>query len=779
MLSSCARDSLQNLAKAATFGALVLISALPARAQPAPGDVPVAAPAPDANASQIPEQVPPETTPAVEPAPAGAPPAVPVEVPPVEVPPAEVPPAEVLPVAEPAAIDVTVRHQSEAERLRRSAEAVSVIETKDARRQTADLGEVLARTSGVGVQRAGGLGSDTRFSLNGLTDDQIRFFLDGVPLEMAGFPFGIANVNVNLIDRAEVFRGVVPIRFGADALGGAVNLVSEGTQAKRRAVASIMAGSFGTYRLTASAQQLHEPSGWFTRASAFLDHADNDYPMTTNVADDTGKDPLSRVYRFHDAYRAVGGNIETGVVDRKWADRLLLRVFLADYYREIQNNLLMTAVYGEPTRSELTSGATLSYEHALRNVTVSALVAYAWDQIDFKDLGTCVYDWYGRCVRPRPQPGEILGRPIDQLYWTNSGYARLYADWRVAREHSVRFSLSPSLVQRTGEDNRLANPNKPDPLAAERDLYGLVSGIDYKLDALAERLENVLFVKDYLQVLRSEEQLSTGVLRRVDRTQHRAGLGDTLRLTISSSVFAKASYEWATRMPRSDEIFGNGWPVQPNLQLKPEFSHNVNLELDASTEGTQVGTFHGNLNGFLREVDDLIVLVPQKQTALYQNVADARSLGVEAVADWTSPGRYLVLAGNTTYVDFRNTSTRGAFAKFEGERIPNRPWLFSNGSAKLTAHELVSTRDELSLLWNTRYVHSFLRGWEGPGDPTTKLNIPAQVVHSLALVYATRRGSRALSFTGEVQNLTDAEVYDFFGVPRPGRAFYFKTTGSL
>lgn len=101
--------------------------------------------------------------------------------------------------------------------LRRSAEAVQVVETSETKRRTADLGEVLARAQGVGVQRAGGLGSDTCFSLNGLTDDQIRFFLDEIPLEFAGYPFGIANVPINLVERVEIYRGVVPIRFGPRA----------------------------------------------------------------------------------------------------------------------------------------------------------------------------------------------------------------------------------------------------------------------------------------------------------------------------------------------------------------------------------------------------------------------------------------------------------------------------------------------------------------------------------------------------------------------------------
>ncbi|MEM1097048.1 MAG: carboxypeptidase-like regulatory domain-containing protein, partial [Bacteroidota bacterium] len=114
---------------------------------------------------------------------------------------------------------VTVVAETEASRIERSAQAVAVLDLVEERVQTADLGEVLARTEGVAVQRAGGLGSGTRVSLNGLSDDQVRFFFNGLPLGLAGYPFGIANIPVNLIERAEVYKGVVPIRFGADALG--------------------------------------------------------------------------------------------------------------------------------------------------------------------------------------------------------------------------------------------------------------------------------------------------------------------------------------------------------------------------------------------------------------------------------------------------------------------------------------------------------------------------------------------------------------------------------
>ena len=130
-------------------------------------------------------------------------------------------PVVAAPADDVAPVEVTVQGISDAERLRQSAEAVKVVETKRASRESADMAEVLARTQGVGVRRSGGLGSGTRFSLNGLTDEQIHFFIDGVPLDLAGYPFGVSNVPVHGVQRVEIYAGVVPIRLGADALGGA------------------------------------------------------------------------------------------------------------------------------------------------------------------------------------------------------------------------------------------------------------------------------------------------------------------------------------------------------------------------------------------------------------------------------------------------------------------------------------------------------------------------------------------------------------------------------
>ncbi len=162
--------------------------------------------------------------------------------------PAETPPTEQQPSDAELLSDITVTAEDESIELKQSAQAVQVVETEQAQLESADLGEVLARTQGVGVRRSGGLGSNIRFSLNGLTDDQIRFFVDGLPMDMTGYSFGIGNVPVNLVERVEIYKGVVPVRFGADALGGAVNMVTDDTVEGTHGSVSQQIGSFGTQR---------------------------------------------------------------------------------------------------------------------------------------------------------------------------------------------------------------------------------------------------------------------------------------------------------------------------------------------------------------------------------------------------------------------------------------------------------------------------------------------------------------------------------------------------
>lgn len=674
---------------------------------------------------------------------------------------------------------IVVRGVSAADERRQSADSVTVIETERAKRETADLGEVLARTQGVAVRKDGSLGSTARVSLAGFTGDQVRFFLDGIPLELAGYPFGIANIPVNLVDRIEVYSGVVPVRFGADALGGGINLVTQqGLRVGLHGAASYEVGSFGTHRVTGSGRYLHDETGLYLRADGFFDLARNDYSVDVEIPDEFGRLTERSVDRFHDGYLAGGGVLEAGVTDKRWAKRLSIRAFASAYDKEYQHNQSMTRVYGDVTYEESSIGASARYEQPLADfLSLEAIAGYTFTRGVFRDVSPCVYSWLGECIM-EGAPGEIEVFPHHQVSWEHAAFARANFEAKLRPGHLARLSLSPTYATRSG-DERLDQMGGFDALAAERELFTMVSGAEYQVDLLSDRLQNIAFAKYYAQRLSAEEAASGDAFLRRDRSTHDFGVGDGVRVRLTDWLYAKASYEYATRLPRPDEVFGDNAFITPNLTLQPERSHNLNVGVAVEELSTPIGSLGGTASGFLREAEQLIVLLGNENDQSYQNVYGARSLGVEAAAQWRCPCDLLSLEGSATYLSFRNNSSEGLFGLFEGDRIPNTPYLFASGSARLTLRELFAKRDELMVHATSRYVHEFFRSWESVGQRDSKQVIDAQLVHSAGLVYLSRGERVHWSATLEVANLTDADVFDYYGLQRPGRSISIKTAVEL
>src|SRR5690606_33533829 len=119
----------------------------------------------------------------------------------------------------------------------------------------------------------------------------------------------------------------------------------------------------------------------------------------------------------------------------------------------------------------------------------------------------------------------------------------------------------------------------------------------------------------------------------------------------------KASYERATRLPSADERFGDGALVAENLRLSNERSHNLNVGLLVDEPATRLGTLRARLNGALRSVSDLIVLLGQGSYFQHANVLSARILALDAGAGWSAPGDAASIDFSLGLEDARNTST--------------------------------------------------------------------------------------------------------------------------
>lgn len=672
--------------------------------------------------------------------------------------------------------EVTVKAKTQAEVLKESAKAVDLIETKEVKLKSVDLGEVLAQTKGVNIRRSGGLGSDARFSLNGLTDDQIRFFMDEVPLAFSGYSFGFANVPVNLVERIEIYKGVVPIRFGADALGGAVNIVTPAATAGMHGSVSYQTGSFATNRLALSGQYTNNTTGLFARVAGFWDDAKNNYKVDVQVADDRGRLADVTVPRFHDAYTAKGVNAEIGLKNKAWAQQLSLKVFGSDFFKELQNNNVMTIPYGGVVYGEKTKGVSTRYKQNFgKKVGLDYVMGYSFSETRFTDTSSYVYNWYGNRVAKRVQTGEI-NNASDQFLWEKSSYARLNGEYILREGQVLRVSSAPTFVTRTGDELRQMNPGGRDPLTARRDLLTWVNGFEYESTSPDTRLQNFMFVKHYTQQQRSEEPLPGGDFRQRNRNSTYYGLGDSFRYGLSERLRLKASYEWATRLPNPDEIFGDGALTLSNLYLQPERSHNGNLELSLVNNPSAKSKWNASINGFVRAAQNLIVLLGTDKLFGYQNVFSANSIGAELAGGWITLKDRLSLEGNLTWQNFRNASSNGNFATYQGDRIPNTPYQMANANASYRLPKLFRKADEISFFWNARYVYQFYRGWESAGLKEFKQIVPTQFVNNVGFTYKLSIKGLNNALTGEMQNLANAKVYDNFGVQKPGRAFFVKLT---
>jgi vitamin B12 transporter len=683
--------------------------------------------------------------------------------------------ADAAPGPEPtASVEVTVRGHTAGRELTRSPHAVEVVELDQHARRASDLGEVLVRNTSLDVRREGGLGSNGQYTLNGLGGERVRFFLDGVPLEFSPYQLGVANVPLGFVDRVEVYQGVAPIRFGADALGGAVQLVSDANVRGTRGTASYELASFETHRLALGLQHYLPSAGVFVRGNAFLDTSENDYPVDVTVSDESGAISPARVRRFHDGYRGIGAELSAGLVDKSFADRLVLRTYAFDYARELQSDPGMVIPYGEVSYFRRGFGAQLRYSRRFSDVTrVDAVAGYALRASGLHDRSRCRYDWYGRCMVERTLSGEIDAVPFDRELTEHTLFARAQLALRPGDGHTFRAAVAPTHASRRGRDRAIADATR-DGLRLPRAVTSVVYGLEYESEI--DRLAAITFAKLYQQHAETEAPRSNRSTRQRHADALPFGAGNSLRYFLGRDLWLKASYEYAARLPSPDERFGDGALVVENPELSAERSQNYNLGAALDGFSTKLGRFDAQVVGSMRLVDDLVVLVNSGSFYQYQNVLSARGFGLEASASWTAPAEVFGASASFGFHDLRNRSSTGAGAFFYDDRIPNIPYadatarLFAGTSPRLVPH------DRVELAYDVRYVHSFLRGWESAGIPAAKLEIPSQTLHSLALSYVFQGGRTTLAQSIEVHNLADARAFDFYGVQRPGRSFHYKAS---
>jgi outer membrane receptor protein involved in Fe transport len=672
--------------------------------------------------------------------------------------------------------EVKVFGKTETQEVKEQAFTVNAIETKQFANTTADLNQVLNRTAGVKVREEGGMGSDFNFSINGLSGKAVKFFIDGVPMEVMGSAMTLNNIPVNLAERMEVYKGVVPVSLGSDALGGAVNIITN-QGISNYLDASYSYGSFNTHRLALTGQYTSK-QGIILKASGFYNYSDNNYLMRgMEIWDQDQYKYVNKDFkRFHDQYQSAMGQIEIGVVNKKWADVFFAGFAYSGTNQDIQTGTRQDVVYGGVTKHGHAYNASLRYRKdnlLTQGLNVNVFASRSADNYIITDTTSYKYFWDGS--RVKTSLAEINGTKSITNINRPRTFARANVGYQLSATHS--FNLNYTF-------DHLRNENYDELITDHADIPGLLTkqilGAAYQQNWLNERLTNTLFGKYYgIKIQQSRYTSETGEYAQANDSKSYYGYGVASRFKVLDDLGVKFSYEKAYRLQEVGEMFGNGYTVVANLDLKPESSNNLNV---GAYYGFRVNKHRLFVEGswFYRNANDFIYAVvyqSNSSVSRFENTSKVKVKGMEADVKYNY-GDLIYFNANLSYQSAINntkyspgssgTTTEATYLN----KIPNQPWLFGNADFSIGKNNIIGKASRLQFNLGTQYVHWFYLTWEAFGNKAGKSTIPDQYIHNTSISNSWKNGRYNLSL--ECRNFTNNLAYDNFRLQKPGRAFSVK-----
>jgi len=684
--------------------------------------------------------------------------------------------------------EVMVQGKTEVRQINEQGFNVNAIDLKSVYGLNRDLNQVLNTTTGIRVREEGGLGSNFNFSLNGFSGNQVKFFLDGIPIDNFGSSLTLNNFPANAAERIEVYKGVLPISLGTDALGGAVNIVTRSNS--NFLDASYSYGSFNTHRAALNGAYTNARTGFTVRANTFYNYSANNYKVLVPIKDlaTSSFGPEQWVRRFHDTYESATLQLEAGLVYKPFADRLLVGLIASGNDKDIQTGVVMERVYGAMTSRTRTLIPTLKYKKTdlfVRGLDLNLYAAYNLTQFRLTDTTARQYNWLGQYkVNPASDNSSVGGennRTRNQNK-DREGLVTANLTYRLNNLQTLALNYVGTHFHRSSYD-----PENPDAIGNRfpSDLAKNVLGAAWNLN-IRNRFTTSVFAKYFAMKAIGYQQV--GAFTENERYEATTfsyanpGYGLATAYFVHPRIQVKGSFEHAYRMPESSEIFGDGIFVVYSVGLKPEKSNNLNLGARYATPlekdhrlTAEAGLIYRMTHDFIRL--DQSVSGANRQN---QNKGRVRTAGFEGEMAYYFRKIFYASVNGTfqSIVDKQEFEQSSGFTGGRtknityGFRLPNLPYLF--GNANLGVNLFRQADRALSLNYNLNYVEKYYLVYAELGESSfnQRYIIPTQFAHNLAASYSLGGGKYSLSL--ECRNFTNNLLYDSYRLQKPGRSFSVK-----
>lgn len=620
--------------------------------------------------------------------------------------------------------------------------SVTVIERSSFENKASTVADVISATPSANINVLGGLGDYTEVSLRGSYANQVQVYIDGMLLnEAIGGAVNLATIPLTGVERIEVWRSGAPARFGGNAVGGVVNIVTRGMRTSRK-TATLSYGSFNTL----TANTVMNISRGMSKFHVTLDYAasDNDFEYASDNGTIYNRDDDYTARRYNDQYRSAN--------------------VLGKYSRVIGNtSLLELSEHVISNRKNLPGKDNIRYSHASLGTVKNLFQARVTSSPVFHgmlEVQPTFYHIFSH-ERYRDPDGTVGWGVQDNVYDTNTLHFMVPVTLRANEVFLV--SLTPMIRQEAYRpEHRLQKTQVP--LACDREYLSLVG--DLALTVPGERLKVTANMRRD-RYFSSFEGEPSPVNRTTpsSRFDYLTNTDVGVRVNVLKNVALRGSYADISRVPSLYELFGDRGTVLSNPDLRPErvFKRDAGLRLSFLGRRLPV-SFTLEYVYFENTYRDLIQWYTTDAGFVHpENVAGALVTGQEIVWNTRLADR-LVCSGNWTFQESRVTREKRKY--YRDKELPNRPSNYGTLRIEYPIKTLVP-------FWHINHKSVYFLDRANQEHK----QYPGRTLHDIGITVSFMAGKTVGTLL--VRNVGDERTFDIQGLPKPGRSFQVTVTYAI
>ena len=595
--------------------------------------------------------------------------------------------------------------------------------------------DLLSTLPGIQGYKQGGLGSFQSISIRGIAARNIMICVDGVPLnDASGGAVNLSAIDLNQMERVEVYKGNVPAKFGVAGIGGAVNFVTKNAVQKGGRILA----AYGNHNAWEGSFQVSAPvTDSVMFASSFATrHSDNDYEYLNRNGTQYNKDDDYTATRENAEYTDISGNMQ---------------------FRMLHSNGYFSTLSMSASRYEGGNPGKEDYQTKVAEfMGESAFLRYTLESKGyFDDALFLLAGVSGRFDKTL----SSTYYPLDHLGYGNNRFLEYgAATYKVVPEVSADFTPMERLkgsARLAAEWERAEARGDSKDWALERltwmgsgDLYYQIFkhgglGGEGSAQFLKDRLDDGVFV----------QPSGSRILKKASDRE----------ATFAGRLYSRLG---ATDFPLTGEVSIGRFYQQPQLMelygTFPGALSNPELEREKATKFEASGFFRfpGNRTTlratyFESHIEDGICWVISIEMLRAENIARSLIRGTEFELN-SSPAKFMDVVLRAT---IQKTEDRSHSNTYNGNKLPGEPdrSYFAEATFHLPLH--------LDLSWSLEWRSVIY------SDRANRMDQPAVANHRANIAYSPFEKTR-LAFS--VDNITDEQYRNFYTpFPMPGREYKF------